>query len=168
MDRSADANRTDRVTGRGRDVTRPLLYLVQFSPSRRMRIGRPAANRNQSNGISGKIRHGTGRYDVIHDRRDAGNRDELEHQATCQYAGPKRVVDHPLALQQTAAAAAAEARRRWRRRRRRRRRRRVGGGGGGGGGGGRQQQSRDSSVGKSVLVRQSGCRRSPSKSPSRF
>lgn len=69
-----------------------------------------------------------------------------------------------MALQQTAAAAAEEERRR---RRRRRRRRDEGGGGGGGGGGGRQQQSRDSSVGKFVLILQSGCRRDPT-SPSKF
>lgn len=101
---------------------------------------------------------GPGRHDVVHGRRGESRRARAPGDLSIR--GAQRVVDHPLALQQTSAAAATAEEDERRRRRRRRRRSDGGGGGGGRGGGGgiggRQQQSRDSSVEKSVLVRQSG------------
>jgi len=95
------------------------------SPSRAHAHRVAAANRNQSNGISEKLRHGTGRHDVVRSRRGESRR--ARSPGDLSIRGSQRVVDHPLALQQTAAAAAEEEeeerkrkrRRRWRRRRRR-------------------------------------------------
>lgn len=73
-------------TARGRDVTRSAPRAVNTVAAAHAHRG-PAANQNQSNGISEKIRRGSGRDTTLY-TVDAGNRDELEHQATRQYAGP--------------------------------------------------------------------------------
>lgn len=87
-----------------RDVTRPRAARAARNCSAHAHRG-SAANRSQSNGISVRTRHGTTAHDVVHGRRGESRRARAPGDLSIR--GAQRVVDHPLALQQTSAAAAA-------------------------------------------------------------